>query len=33
MSRFLPAGMTWRDVFDVIVVSARKPAFFSQVDN
>eukprot|EP00291_Cryptomonas_curvata_P028460 CAMPEP_0172206706 /NCGR_PEP_ID=MMETSP1050-20130122/33378_1 /TAXON_ID=233186 /ORGANISM="Cryptomonas curvata, Strain CCAP979/52" /LENGTH=585 /DNA_ID=CAMNT_0012885841 /DNA_START=309 /DNA_END=2064 /DNA_ORIENTATION=+ len=28
--RFLPAGLTWRDVFDVIVVSARKPAFFSQ---
>ncbi|UCG89055.1 MAG: HAD-IG family 5'-nucleotidase [Gemmatimonadota bacterium] len=26
---FLPEGMTWRDLFDVIIVSARKPAFFS----
>lgn len=28
--RFLPNGMTWRDLFDVIIVSARKPDFFSQ---
>jgi len=27
--RFLPEGMTWRDLFDVIIVSARKPHFFS----
>ena len=27
--RFLPKGMTWRDVFDLIVVSARKPQFFT----
>jgi HAD superfamily 5'-nucleotidase-like hydrolase len=26
--RYLPAGMTWRDLFDVIVVAARKPQFF-----
>ena len=26
--RFLPAGTTWRDLFDVIVVAARKPDFF-----
>lgn len=28
--RFLPDGMTWRDLFDVVVVSARKPTFFQQ---
>lgn len=28
--RFLPAGMTWRDLFDLIIVSARKPAFFTE---
>jgi len=28
--RFLPDGMTWRDLFDIIVVSARKPAFFTE---
>jgi HAD superfamily 5'-nucleotidase-like hydrolase len=27
--RYLPASMTWRDVFDVIIVAARKPHFFS----
>ena len=27
--RFLPAGMTWRNLFDVAIVSAQKPAFFS----
>lgn len=26
---YLPKGMTWRDLFDVIIVSARKPAFFT----
>jgi hypothetical protein len=25
---FLPDGMTWRELFDVIIVSARKPEFF-----
>lgn len=27
--RFLPAGTSWRDLFALIVVSARKPGFFS----
>jgi len=27
--RFLPDKMTWRDLFDIIIVSARKPDFFS----
>lgn len=27
--RFLPTGMHWRDLFAVIVVSSRKPAFFT----
>jgi len=26
--RYLPAGQTWRDLFDLVVVSARKPSFF-----
>lgn len=26
--RFLPAGQTWRDLFALVVVSARKPGFF-----
>ncbi|HEY3353830.1 MAG TPA: HAD-IG family 5'-nucleotidase [Polyangia bacterium] len=26
--RYLPDGMTWRDLFEVIVVAARKPEFF-----
>ena len=26
---FLPAGMTWRDLFDIAIVSARKPDFFT----
>lgn len=26
---FLPQGKTWRDLFDLIIVSARKPAFFT----
>jgi HAD superfamily 5'-nucleotidase-like hydrolase len=28
--RFLPAGMTWRQLFDLVIVSARKPAFFTE---
>jgi HAD superfamily 5'-nucleotidase-like hydrolase len=27
--RYLPKGMTWRDLFDVTIVGARKPDFFS----
>jgi hypothetical protein len=27
--RYLPGGMSWRDLFDIIIVSARKPHFFS----
>lgn len=26
--RYLPKGTTWRDLFDVVIVSARKPSFF-----
>ena len=26
----LPEGLTWRDVFDLAIVGARKPAFFSE---
>ncbi len=26
--RFLPVGLGWRDLFDLVIVSARKPAFF-----
>ena len=26
---FLPGGLTWRDLFDVIIVAARKPDFFA----
>ncbi len=26
--QFLPEGSTWRDLFDLVIVSARKPAFF-----
>lgn len=26
----LPAGMTWRDLFDLAIVGARKPAFFDE---
>lgn len=29
LDRFLPEGMTFRDVFDVVIVGARKPEFFS----
>ncbi len=27
---YLPDGMTWRDLFDVTILGARKPAFFSE---
>jgi len=27
--RFLPPGMTWRDLFDLVIVGARKPEFFT----
>ncbi len=30
--RFMPEGQTWRDLFDLVIVSARKPSFF-QHDN
>jgi 5'-nucleotidase len=26
--RFLPDGMTWRDLFELVIVGARKPGFF-----
>lgn len=29
VDQFLPSGMNWRDLFDITVVSARKPDFFS----
>jgi 5'-nucleotidase len=28
--RFLPGGLGWRDLFDLVIVEARKPAFFSR---
>jgi HAD superfamily 5'-nucleotidase-like hydrolase len=28
--RFLSAGRTWRDLFDLVIVGARKPTFFEQ---
>lgn len=27
--RFLPDGMTWRELFEIVIVSARKPRFFT----
>jgi HAD superfamily 5'-nucleotidase-like hydrolase len=27
--RFLPSGQTWRDLFDLVILEARKPDFFS----
>jgi HAD superfamily 5'-nucleotidase-like hydrolase len=27
--RFLPGEMTWRDLFDLVIVQARKPSFFT----
>jgi 5'-nucleotidase len=29
VDRFLPSGMTWRDLFDLVILEARKPGFFS----
>jgi 5'-nucleotidase len=29
LDRALPAGMSWRTLFDLVIVEARKPAFFS----
>lgn len=31
--RFLPDGMTWRDLFDITVVSSAKPGFFANNRN
>lgn len=28
--RYLPSGMRWRDLFDLVIVGARKPAFFHE---
>lgn len=28
--RYLPSGVVWRDLFDLVIVSARKPSFFDQ---
>jgi 5'-nucleotidase len=28
--RFLPAGRTWRSLFDLVIVGARKPLFFTE---
>lgn len=30
LDRFLPQGTTWRDLFDLVIVGARKPVFFTQ---
>lgn len=30
--RFCPDGKTWRDLFDIVIVSANKPAFFAKND-
>lgn len=29
LDRYLPQGMTWQELFDVVIVSARKPVFFT----
>jgi HAD superfamily 5'-nucleotidase-like hydrolase len=29
--RFLPKGMSWRDLFDLVIVAARKPEFFQSL--
>ena len=29
VDRYLPGGMRWRDLFDLVIVEARKPGFFS----
>ncbi|UJR86966.1 HAD-IG family 5'-nucleotidase [Sandaracinus amylolyticus] len=28
--RYMPEGQTWRDLFDLVIVAARKPAFFTE---
>ncbi|MGK5082151.1 HAD-IG family 5'-nucleotidase [Bdellovibrionota bacterium FG-1] len=30
INQFLPEGMTWRDLFEVMILSSRKPDFFSR---
>ena len=30
LDRFLPGNMTWRDLFEITVVTARKPVFFTE---
>jgi 5'-nucleotidase len=30
LDRFCPRGTTWRDLFDIVIVSAAKPRFFSE---
>jgi len=30
--RFLPSGMSWRELFDVVIVAAGKPGFFSALN-
>ena len=32
IDRFCPSGSTWRDLFDIVIVSAGKPGFFSKTD-
>ncbi len=32
IDRFCPAGTNWRDLFDVVIVSANKPDFFAKTD-
>jgi 5'-nucleotidase len=32
LDRFCPDGSIWRDLFDVVIVSANKPGFFSKTD-
>ncbi|MFQ5704849.1 MAG: 5'-nucleotidase domain-containing protein [Gemmatimonadales bacterium] len=28
-NEYLPGGMTWRDLFEVVIVASRKPSFFT----
>lgn len=32
VDRFCPDGTTWRDLFDIVIVSANKPGFFAKTD-
>ncbi len=32
VDRFCPDGSSWRDLFDIVIVSANKPAFFAKTD-